>query len=261
MNDEQRKRMLEKSGGDQAGGKAPKYSVPIIKFDGRTGAFSKISYEDSKNKTETPIESPIEFVILKKRKVLSHFGSTVSYFSNEFVSSTEKVQLFKKEGGAISLATTDFANKIREDNPLVKTHEIVYVLHDGEVCKLEIKGGSTQDYYAFQKNYSDEQKHSFELTTRVSFVKTKNAAGFSYVKMVFSFEDTKVDFDLIEKSIDEVNENLAKIDEYTKLRIAEKEGGKYDDVKKARDAEQKAADKQRKDVAGEDEINPEDIPF
>jgi hypothetical protein len=274
MNEEQRKRMADKSG---ASNQAPKYTVPFIQFDGRAGTFSKVSYKNNE-KEEMTLKSPVEFVILKKRRTLSSFKP--SYFSTEHNKTNDKIMLFKKMvsngKSSISFEAVGYANELREQNPLLKTHEIVYVLHEGEVCKMEIKSGSIMDYYAFQKSYGDEELHGFEITTKVSSISAENDSG-SYKKMVFSFVPTLpegVTFDEIESKMDEVTSNLAKVDAYTLSRIDEKLGGnsggkssgltteQASSIKEARDAEINARNKADEafNNVGKD-INPDDIPF
>lgn len=253
--------MLEKSG--ETTTKSVRYQVPIINFGGNSGRFSKVNYAE-KEKTEEDLESPLEIIILKRRNILSHFGNGISYFSTEFDSVSDKVLLFKKEGGSIKQVGVGYPTELREGNPLLKSHVMLYVLHQGEVCKMEIKGGSASDFFAFQSAYSSEEKHSFELDTSITSIKTKNDAGFSFYKMIFKFTDTKQDLDVVEEKLDEVVENLAKVDAYNKQSIGQKGSSlsaeSLEDIKAARDAERKF-----NEIAGgsgdSGEINLDNIPF
>lgn len=259
--------MAGKSGG---GTSAPKFSVPFLQLDGRSGEFTKV-----KDKVETKLTAPVEFVILKKRRTISSYKP--SLFSTEHERATDKVMLFKKTfaNGKTSIGPDSVgnANDLRQANPLLKVHEIVYVLHEGEVCKLEIKSGSIMDYYAFQKSYADQQLHGFQITTSIGSVEAENDSG-KYYKIVFSFKESLpegVTFDEVEAKMDVVNENLSKIDAYTQSRISEKGGastgssnltiltaGESAVIQGAREAAQ-AKDKEFKEF--NDEINPDDIPF
>lgn len=262
MNEETRKRLANKSG-DNNSQKAPKYTVPLIRFNGNTGAFRKVSKNEDNEDVETNIVAPVEFVILKKRRTLSSFSANQSFFTNEHNTSAEKVMLFKVIDKTVTFEDIGFAADIREKYQALRTHEVVYVLFNGEICKMEIKGGSLSGYYEYQKKLSEEELHSFEVTTVINSEKTKSDAGFGYYKMTFDFKrDDSLDFDLIEKSIDEVSKACQDSDAYTKQKIAEKSGNKTGGNAGNLSIENDKADKVFDSIGKDaDDINASDIPF
>lgn len=208
--DDQLKRMLDMSGED-TGGKAPKYIVPMIKFNGNTGEFQKIVMADGE-KQIFPLAETIKFVILKNRKKLECFEDGLS--SIEYNSPSQIVTLFSNNDGKFSRLTTDTVSNIKDEYPSLKTQEILYVLMDGEICKLVVKGGSSKGFYDYRDVLKGEGLRSFQVTTEVSSSETKGKANKKYMKMDFNNLPLEIPLDKVEKALTEVFTNLQKIDDY-----------------------------------------------
>lgn len=228
MNDEQRKRLADKSG-DSNNARPPKYEVPLIRFDGNTGKFKKVTKNKDGENVDEALTKPLEFVVLKKRRLLSSYSKKLSYFTNEHNNTNDKLMLFKFDG-SVSLQDTGFTDELRAKYQTLKTHEVVYILMDGEVCKMEIKGGSLGGYYDYQKALKSEEKHSFEVLTIVDSAKAESEGGFDYFKMTFDFKPLNVDFDTLETKIDEVAKACEESDNYTKQKLNEKSRGSVGSV-------------------------------
>lgn len=203
-------RMMDMSG-EQEGGKAPKYNVPIIKFNGNTGEFAKISYEDGM-KSEEAITGEIKIVILKNRKRLEAQEAGLS--SVEFNSVKQIVTLFAKVDDKYSKEAIDTVTNLRENYPVLKTQEVLYVLFNGEICKLIVKGGSSTSFYTFKDTLKEEGNHSFAVTTKIGKAKAKSKMGKTYFYMTFESLPLEVSLDEVESKMTEVSEAVAKIDEY-----------------------------------------------
>lgn len=275
IDNETRKRLAEKSG-DSNNSRPPKYTVPLIRFDGNRGEFRKITKNDNGENVEVPISIPLEFVILKKRRLLSAFSPNKSYFTNEHNSTSDQLMLFKVIEKTVSLDDIGYTDQLREKYQTLKTHEVIYVLYDGEVCKMEIKGGSLSNYYDYQKALQSEELHSFEVETVVGSEKVKNDQGFSYFRLTFDHKEFDGDFSLVEKKIDEVVSACNESDNYTKQKIAEKSktngtssgtvnGLTPEQIKSIKDARNAEIDQRKK---AEEEFNnfnedngDSDIPF
>jgi len=225
MDKETRDRLAGKSGENNSS-RPPKYECPLIRFDGNRGTFRKVFKNKDGENEEVDIKTPVEFVILKKRRNLSSFSTNQSYFSNEHNTSTEKIMLFKVVNKTVTLEDIGFTADLRQKYQTLKTHEVVYVLYDGEVCKMEIKGGSLGGYYDYQKSLTEEELHSFEVTTVVSSEKAKSEGGFGYFKMTFDHKALETDFGVLEQKIDEVSKACLESDNYTKQKMTEKAGSK-----------------------------------
>lgn len=216
--EEQVARMVGLSGGSMMS-KPFKYLVPLIRFNGNTGEFRKISNDENGNKVETPITKPFKFVILKKRKLLSSFSTNTSYFTNEYDTPNVKVCLFKNVAGVVSFEKIGFGPDLRAEFQALKTHEVIYLLHEGEVCKFEVKGGSLGNYYDYLTSLNNQDLHTFQVNTILDSIKTKNEAGFGYFAVTFTSEPTEVALDLIESQMNEVSDNIAKVDAFFTQKI------------------------------------------
>lgn len=245
---DQIKRMADLSGSG-SGGTPPKYVVPIIRHDGNSGNFRKIGYNEHGEQEETPLDKPIKLTILKKRRTLSSFTTLESFFTNEYTTTNEAVSLFKNVNKTITFEGRDLPASLREEYQALRTHEIIYALFEGEVVKMEVKGGSLGNYYDYQKSLSDDERHSFQVVTEISSSKTKNAAGFGYYALTFNAGEDVKDLDTVEEKMKEVDSALRKMDDYFKQRDLSA-SGKRDTIPKEPKVEYP-----------EEEINPDDIPF
>lgn len=270
MDTEQRKRLADKSGANN-NARPPKYVVPLIRFDGNRGEYRIIRKDKEGQNIEEDLKTPFEFVILKKRRLLSAYAPTQSLFTNEHNSTNDRLMLFKVISHAgksnVSLETTGYTADLREKYQTLKTHEVVYVLFNGEVCKMEIKGGSLGGYYDYQKALQSEEKHSFEVTTLLKSEKVKNEQGFTFYKMTFDFRpEVSVEFDVLEEKIDEVAKACEEADAYTRSKINEKVrpsvggntliGEEAIKIKAMKEAAQKDFDN-----FGKEDIDVDAIPF
>lgn len=269
MDQERIKRMASLSGSDKQE-RMPKYDVPIIKFGGDVGAFKLIRTNEDGTKSETPIESPVDFIILKKRRIISAISGDGDYFSNEHNSVNDKIIVYKKFANTISKYAIGYAPALKEKNKDLKTVEVMYVLYDNEVCKFQVKGSGLSPYYDFQKSLSKESLHSFQVMTSVGFESAVNEKGKKFFKVNFKHSPLPEDdelYDLIEKKTQEVTTFTMRNDEYFFKKIAQEEGrtGEMNAVgaltKDHNAALANSGNGKTSPTVEGDEINIEDIPF
>lgn len=252
IDQEWRNRMADKSGDNNAP-KFPKYMVPIIAFNGNTGEFRLRGVDGDKySKEETPIDKPVELVILKKRSAFAtKLGANPELFSSEFGSPLEKIALFTNMG-RVSFEMSGTAAEIRAKYPEIKTKSILYCLYEGAVHKLEVKGASLTNLFVWQNSMREKDKHSFEVVTVVDAVKEKHETSKkTYFAMTFT-DKPLTNTDGIEEAMDEVNAAIKKLEEYQASRNAAP-SPVTTVIKSATDAEF--------DALGAGEVNPDDIPF
>lgn len=248
---DQIERMAKLSGAQE---RAPKYVVPLLKFNGNTGEFRIL---DTETKEETPVEKPVSITILKKRKSLNSFSALESFFTNEYNNVNQKVNLYKNVDGTITFEACDFPPNLREKYQQLRTKEILYVLFNGLVHKLEVKGGSLGDFYDYLTALGDENTHTFQVVTELGSEKTQNEAKFSYHKITFTKSDAEVDLDAVEKHMVEVAEATSKVDEYFATKMAEAFRADSSAAKVPSEV-----DKQFEEMGKvEEEPNVDDIPF
>lgn len=243
---DQVERLAKLSGEGQ--GRAPKYTVPLIRFNGNEGSFRTV---DLDFKEETPIEKPVNVIILKKRKVLSSFSPTASYFTNEYSSPNQTVNLYKNIDGTVTFEKAGMPVDLRQEFQALRTKEVLYVLYGGAVHKLEVKGGSLGDYYDYLNLLQEEDLHSFQVVTSISSVKTENESKFKYHKMTFT-KGEATDLNEITPHMEKVVAELEKVDDYFAQKNAEAFRMTGANVE---------AKAEIPTIQVDEDINPDDIPF
>lgn len=247
MSDQRRERMAAMSG-ETGGGKAPKYNVPLIKFNGNTGEFKKISYDDAMGKLIDPLDSQISIVVLKNRKRLEALDDGLS--SSEYNDMSQKVFLFKEEGGKYSREAVDTAPELKKQYPTIKTQEVLYVLFEGEVHKLIVKGGSSPNFYGYKDELKADDMHLFEVTTVIgSESEVNKKTRKKYFKMTFKATVLETSLDEVEEKMSEVDAAIRKIDDFNTGKLIEY-GKQKGEIKPTAVIETE-----------DDDINVDDIPF
>lgn len=250
MDEATRKRLAEKQG-DGGQSKFPKYTVPIINFSGNTGEYRLTPIVDGElSKEAEPIKGSPEVVILKKRSALAtKLDDEPSYFSSEFTSPNDVVALFSKGMGRASFVASDKATALRVKYPTLKTKSILYVLYEGAVHKLEVKGASLTNFFEWQDEMKKEDKHSFEVLVALGSAKEKHATS-KKTYYVQTFKTKELDTEAgLEEALDEVNAALAAQDKYQAERNV------------AATAYAPSSPATATEEYPKDDINPDDIPF
>jgi hypothetical protein len=250
MDDATRKRLMDKSGaGEQL--TFPKYETPVISMDGNRGEFQKKLVDG----TVVPLTAPFNVYVLKKRNTLqTKLGTSPEYFSSEYSSPLDPAALYEKIGGKVTFVGAGNAQSLRMKFPMVKTAQILYVLHEGEVCRMILRSTSAAEFYNFQTRMTEEGKHSIDYALTVSKKEGETMVG-SMKKKYFSMTFTDGEFDAdvatYEEKLDEVNAAIEKMDAYQKAKNAQS----------VQAAPQSAADIEFDNAGKQDTPNPDDIPF
>lgn len=177
-------------------GRAAFYAPPVIRQNGQSGTFTRTT-RTKEGSTKEEVKS-LEVVFLKHRSQISSAYSPskvkkASYFTSEFDNPNELVDILKLDGGKIEVHESGVTTKAAFDKIFSltkltpKNEKVIYVLIDGEVNKLSLKGGSMGPYFDYLKALKEEGvAHSFMVVTSVTDSgMTKNDAGMSYHHMVF----------------------------------------------------------------------------
>lgn len=205
---EEKKRLAELAG-DGGNSKFPRYDVPHLRFNGNTGEF-RVRLSGSEE--DIPVSKPVSVVILKKMSMLSAYKTKESWFTSEFASPNESIALFHNVEGTVKFVEEGTSVSLKQSHQLLKTQAVLYVLFNGNVHRLVIKGGSLAGYFDYVNKLRDEEKHTFEVATLISGQKAKNEElGTTYYKMEFSYTDSTLALAELEAKMKEVNEALQKI--------------------------------------------------
>lgn len=209
MSQSQIERMANKVGKQK---KAPKYDVPLLKFNGNTGNFRKLDFQEG---TDEGIDPP-KFITLKMRSLLSSYSPQASYWTNEYESPNQIVSLFRRDDGGITHQGNGTPGNLRDNFPeaRLRTKKALYGLYEDEVCKLEVRGASLGNFFDYQRELDEAGLHNFQVYTVTGVQSTENEAGMKYKVMTFDFEKHDKDLDKIEKTQTEIHDNLAQVDEY-----------------------------------------------
>lgn len=238
--------------------RAPKYNPLVLKFNGNTGGFSTYNIE---TKEETPITDKVQLTVLRRRKGLSAWTSDENWFTNEFNNTSQKVCLYKNMGGSIVHEDTDIPANLRTKYPQLKTKEIVYVLFNGAVHKIDIKGASVREWWDFSKVLNEDGKHSFQSVIELTSEKVVEKGKIPYYKMKYAVVGESV-LDDIEAPMKEVAEGVAKVDEYFSRKIAaEFQAGQAGQTTAKGSSAAPGADRVEDKEYPEESINIDDIPF
>lgn len=221
---------LAKMSGEENIMGAPRYSPPIIRLQGKEGIFQKIT-KDNEGETQTEdLPKTIEITTLKFRRTLTRFVTEKgklkeSYFTSEHNSSNDEITIFvRNKEGEIKLIDSGNAKKMKEKHNL-KMVQIIYVLVDNEIFKLNVKGSSLSALYEFRIEAKKTGKHFHELLLKIGMTKFTSPLG-DYYAMDFSIkkELTKKEIEIVGEKIKEISDKLNEIDSYYKDREGKEEG-------------------------------------
>lgn len=158
--------------GESNYGRVQKRNYPELKLSGKTGKWEK-TVKEGDQYINSEIEGDITGVILKIRRQL---------------------RFFKKQKGVISTLTTSEHNtpndmaylfetkerktgkELRELHPELRTHQIIYMLVNGEIMRVIAKGSSlspvedksSMSFYEYLSSFDksgDVKEHAFEYQT------------------------------------------------------------------------------------------------
>lgn len=229
--------------------RGPSIDAKIIRFAGDTGELRT----REKDGTIIPISIPSEFIILKKRNMLGGHINEEAHFTSEYDFKSTIVSLFKTVNGKTQHVASGTPPQLRAQFPNLKSRQMCYALHNGEIVKLEIKGASYTSFIDFSDKLREEGLHSYEVVTIVSGVGSGKKGVVNYKFMEFDKRDlTDEEFATVAKELESLTKRLYEIDRHYAEKRAEK-AGVADGVDPEPVSELAAV--------FDEEINPEDIPF
>ena len=253
---------LSEMSGEKNVQSAPKYSVPIIRLDGKKGGFTKIIITD-KGKEEVGLGESFKGLMLKFRRSYMAWTDETSMFTNEHNSGKDMVTLMEasetKKGRQVKMIDTGLPNNLRQKYQNLKMVQQIYMLVEGEVVKLQVKGKGLSHLFDYQKEFMGSE-HSFQYVTEVSQSEEESKLG-SYYAITFIKGEKVEDMGEIANKIKEVAGEIAAIDDYYK---------NYNPVKPEDELPEEGVQDSPQELPiindeeipiKEDELNIKDIPF
>lgn len=254
---------LEEMSGERA--RAPQLKLNEIGINGQTGQF--IYRDILGGKKQTPkgeryetreIGDSIKVVFLKvRRKLLAYQNDSNNLATNEHNHKSDFVTLFGVDGGA----QRDSAENLREKFQNLRTVQVVYALYQGELVRLFIKGSSLgseskeeseHDFYSYISSFKKDGRddHFYECYTNLYKLKEDGKLG-PYYCMGYKESER-----LSEEEMKAVAENMKKAFDFS-VEI----DNFYGNVERKETTEEEKKEDLPIVDYGEEELNPEDIPF
>jgi hypothetical protein len=219
---------------DKSTKSAPKFPLPSMRINGKTGGFFctvldkdgslKINESDGKSLLQK-VENP-SGVILRVRKAYQHIGGDYQLFSTEGANTPKaKFTIFEKREGAkgdvIQAIFSGTPTEIKAKFPEIKMVQIVYFLlkDSGELVRLKIKGMSLGNVFDYFKEFENNE-HSFEYYTILGEKKGKNKFG-SFITATFTRGEKVEDFTLVKENMKLIADKISEIETYQAEREQE----------------------------------------
>lgn len=259
------KEQMAEMSGENAYRKPKGLVLNTVTFDGKRGVYIYKNIKKGKNSEgkfdKESLGEQVDLVFLKIRRILSKFRKDKpSLSTSEHTSKDDIVMLYgANEKGKASV--------LREKYPELRTHQIVYayLLGKQEMVRLVVKGASlgsnakakgVMGFYDYLGSF-EKDEHSFEYVTRLTPIEEAGELG-SYFAINFTKGEKIADESELQKSVQEnllvAFNSIKEIDEYYKNSDASK-------IEKDTAEERAAGVDTGSDFDGDDDINPEDIPF
>ena len=196
-----------------------RYTVPTLKFNGRTSKWSLI-ISNPENETgfdSVELEGDQEIIILKLRRALISYekveGKGLRTYSNEYSLANEKITLFerKKEAKKATMIDSGTVQELRVKYPKLRMKQNLYVLHNKQIVKLGVKGKSLGSLFNYYPEFAGDE-HMFQYKTLVKNHEEMDEANVPYYVMDFEKGEKVENIDEVLAKIQEVNSNLGKQD-------------------------------------------------
>lgn len=210
------KKSLDKLSGNDSTARI-KYTPSLIKFNGSRGIFTLIEKTDAGYGQPQPITAPLNVTILRPRRVCGWYekdpkGVAVSYFTNEHNAYNDVLTLFSAEkDGKAQVIDTGTSGELYEKYPLLRTSVVLYVLYNGVVHKLKLKGKSLKAFKDYREALAKDDKAFYEFETELS-IKKEESQSFDYYSVLFNAV-VPTDLEKVGPFIEQVGSILDKIDE------------------------------------------------
>jgi hypothetical protein len=202
-----------------------KYNPSLIKFNGSRGTFSLVEKTQEGYAAPKALTAPITVTILRPRRICGWYektqaGENVSYFTNEHNSYADQLTLFSVTGnGKAKVVDNGTSSELYEKYPLLRTSVVLYVLYNGTVHKLKLKGKSLKAFKTYREVLDKDDKTFYEFETEIG-ANEEASQSFSYYSATFN-ATKPTDLEKIGPFIESVGNVLDKIDAQHKKASAQ----------------------------------------
>lgn len=227
-----------------------------IRLNGDTGKWVVTHLDEPKDADnrykQSEIEGPISVVFLKvRRKLFEGSRDGIVGSTNEHNTPNDVVMLHYK-----SERIQGIARELRERYDSLRTEQIVYVRHKGEIMRLSVKGKSlsgdddTTNFYQYLTSFQDSEIQWWETMTKlVPHLGGDGKRSYYYIDFQIGDALSAEQKEQVFANIKQVHENCTKVDAFYQVSSA---------ITAEKDAE--IVPEQLPEYP-EEEIDPKDIPF
>jgi hypothetical protein len=142
--------------------------LPIISLDGNTGIFKRKNVGENGYEKAEEIGQTFSGVIIAIRMQLSEFGKKVQRSSMEYDKSTDQVTIFERHGKGDKGKKTfsGYAMSAKNAYPELREQRWLYMIVQGALVKVQIKGGSMGYWFKFLQELSKKKLHTFQVVAK-----------------------------------------------------------------------------------------------
>ena len=205
---------LEKLSGEDTVKQRPRYILPVIRLNGKTGTFYKFEKDEEGNVAKTDLGKKLQGTILKVRRTFVGWGKDYSLFTNEHNSWKDKMTLFERKGEAVNMIDVGTSAELRPKYPELKMTQVLYFLlePEKEIVKLLVKGKGLQNLFDFWDEFKPNE-HIYQYLIEIGIEKGKSQLG-EYYYTTFARLREVDDLNLIADKIREVAGKISEIESY-----------------------------------------------
>jgi len=209
MNDD-----LIKMSGEEFIKQRPKYVLPIIRFNGREGMFYLFRKDEEGNYLKVKLGEKIQGTVLKVRRSFIGWGKDYGLFSNEHNNWKDKMTLFERREGKVSMVDVGTSVELRPKYPELKMVQVLYFLLEPkkEVVKLLVKGKGLQNLFNFWDEFG-QNEHVYQYLLEIRAEIEKGRLGEYYYPSFARLREVD-DMNLIANKIREVANKIAEVENY-----------------------------------------------
>jgi hypothetical protein len=160
---------------------------PIIRLQGNKGEFMRLDVGKDGYEKPKAVGQIIEGEIIAVRRQLSEYSKNYTRSSNEFDSPLNEIIVWERgaTGGAGEIFRGSYKDA-REKFQTLRSRYLLYMMQGEDVVKVVVKGAGLKHLFEYLAELRKNDRHLFEVKTRIQPAQESNDAGMSYYAMHFS---------------------------------------------------------------------------
>jgi hypothetical protein len=165
--------------------KPTQQQYPIIRMNGNKGVFLRLDVGKDGYEKPKEIGQIIEGSIIAVRRQLSEYNKNYTRSSNEFDELTDEIIIWERDKGGSAEVFRGKPAEARQKFQLLRSRYHLYMLVNGELVKVVIKGAGLGNLFEYFHELKDSDLHVFEVNTRIEPAQETGELG-SYYATAFT---------------------------------------------------------------------------